>query len=154
VGLLLGLALAPTAQAVDLPPPTGALHFPAGSAAIGESGIRLLRRHAHFLRAHPGQRVRLEGHTDERGAAEFNLAIGARRAGGVKQMLIRLGATEDQIDTVSCGEEAPRDRRHDASAWRMNRRVELIYDVATEGDQGGERICLQREEKDGDGKRP
>ncbi len=70
--------------------------------------------------------VRLEGHTDERGSAEYNVALGERRAQAVKKALLLQGATESQLSTVSYGEERPVADGHDEAAWAQNRRVEII----------------------------
>ena len=73
--------------------------------------------------------MRLEGHTDERGSREYNIALGDRRAQSVRQVLLFQGASVDQIDTVSYGEEQPAVSGHTEDAWSKNRRVELIYQV-------------------------
>ena len=70
--------------------------------------------------------VRLEGHTDERGSAEYNVALGERRAQAVKKALLLQGAIETQLSTVSYGEERPVSDGHDEAAWSQNRRVEII----------------------------
>jgi peptidoglycan-associated lipoprotein len=70
--------------------------------------------------------VRLEGHTDERGSAEYNVALGERRAQAVKKALLLQGAIESQLSTVSYGEERPVADGHDEAAWAQNRRVEII----------------------------
>ncbi|MCX7058908.1 MAG: peptidoglycan-associated lipoprotein Pal [Pseudomonadota bacterium] len=70
--------------------------------------------------------VRLEGHTDERGSAEYNVALGERRAQAVKKALLLQGASESQLSTVSYGEERPVTDGHDEAAWAQNRRVEII----------------------------
>lgn len=70
--------------------------------------------------------VRLEGHTDERGSAEYNVALGERRAQAVKKALLLQGAVESQLSTVSYGEERPVADGHDEAAWAQNRRVEII----------------------------
>jgi peptidoglycan-associated lipoprotein len=73
--------------------------------------------------------VRLEGHTDERGSREYNIALGDRRAQSVRRVLLFQGASSDQVETVSYGEEEPAVSGHDEAAWSKNRRVELIYKV-------------------------
>jgi peptidoglycan-associated lipoprotein len=70
--------------------------------------------------------VRLEGHTDERGSAEYNVALGERRAQAVKKALLLQGALDTQLSTVSYGEERPVADGHDEAAWSQNRRVEII----------------------------
>ena len=73
--------------------------------------------------------MRLEGHADERGTREYNIALGDRRAQSVRRVLLFQGAAVDQVDTVSYGEEKPAVEGQDESAWSLNRRVELIYTV-------------------------
>lgn len=83
--------------------------------------------HAGYLVNNPGQRLRLEGHADERGSREYNLALGERRAQRVRQMLRVQGVDSGQVEIVSYGEEAPASDGHDESSWGLNRRVELVY---------------------------
>ena len=83
--------------------------------------------HAKYLGAHPATRVRLEGHTDERGSREYNIGLGERRAQSVRRALLLQGATDTQISTVSYGEERPAAPGHDEAAWAKNRRVEIVY---------------------------
>jgi peptidoglycan-associated lipoprotein len=87
----------------------------------------LVEAHAKFLRENPGRKMLIQGNTDERGGREYNLSLGQRRSDGVKRMLILLGAREDQIESVSLGEEKPRSEGHDESAWSQNRRSDLLY---------------------------
>lgn len=83
--------------------------------------------HAAYLAAHPGRNVVLEGHADERGTQEYNVALGEQRAQAVARMLQLQGAANGQIQVVSFGEEKPADTGHDEPAWQQNRRVELSY---------------------------
>ena len=87
----------------------------------------IIEAHAGYLAAHPNARVILEGHTDERGSREYNLALGERRSIAVRQMMTVLGVSPDQIQVVSYGEEKPAAEGHDEEAWRLNRRVEITY---------------------------
>lgn len=87
----------------------------------------LIREHGRYLRTRPGLTVRLEGHTDERGSREYNIGLGDRRAQAVKRMLVLNGVSEDQIRTVSYGEERPAVAESNEDAWAKNRRVELDY---------------------------
>ena len=73
--------------------------------------------------------ITVEGHADERGSREYNIALGERRADAVRQLMTLLGATNPQIRIISYGEERPAAVGHDESAWRLNRRVEIIYRV-------------------------
>ncbi|MEA5444224.1 peptidoglycan-associated lipoprotein Pal [Gammaproteobacteria bacterium AB-CW1] len=87
----------------------------------------LVREHARYLRDRPDLRVRLEGHTDERGSREYNIGLGDRRAQAVRRMLVLHGVSEDQIRTVSYGEERPAIPESNEDAWAANRRVEIDY---------------------------
>ena len=73
------------------------------------------------------QQIRLEGHADERGTREYNLALGERRANAVAQYLVANGISKSRIETISYGKERPADPGHDESAWAKNRRVELVF---------------------------
>lgn len=87
----------------------------------------IVEAHAKYLADHPTARVRLEGNTDERGTREYNLALGERRAKAVEQMMTLYGASAQQIQTVSYGEERPVDPAHNEAAWAKNRRVDIVY---------------------------
>lgn len=87
-----------------------------------------IEQHAIYLKSHPTVKIRLEGHTDERGSREYNVALGERRALSVRQVLLLQGVTSEQITTVSFGEELPLDLGRDESAWSQNRRVEIVYE--------------------------
>lgn len=87
----------------------------------------LVIAHAQYLRDNPNAQVILQGNTDERGSREYNLALGQRRADGVKNMMTLSGARESQIEAVSLGEEKPRVSGHDESAWAENRRTDILY---------------------------
>jgi peptidoglycan-associated lipoprotein len=83
--------------------------------------------HARRLAQTPGLRVRLEGNTDERGSPEYNIGLGERRAQAVRRALMLQGAGEQQIVTVSYGEERPASEGESEEAWAQNRRVEVIF---------------------------
>jgi len=83
--------------------------------------------HAQFLKANPRAKVSLEGHTDERGGREYNLALGQKRADAVRQSLSLLGVSESQIESVSFGKEKPAAQGADESAFAKNRRAEFFY---------------------------
>ncbi len=85
----------------------------------------VLSYHARDLAANPSKRIRLEGHADERGTREYNLALGERRAEGILNYLIVSGAARRQIEVVSYGEEQPADRGSNDRAYQQNRRVEI-----------------------------
>jgi len=83
--------------------------------------------HAKYLQTNKPVRVTLQGHTDERGSREYNIALGQKRSDAVKKQMQLLGATDIQIETVSFGKEKPKNDGHDEAAWAENRRVEIIY---------------------------
>ncbi|WP_144393821.1 peptidoglycan-associated lipoprotein Pal [Pleionea sediminis] len=88
----------------------------------------LLRAHAWYLSRNPGVQVTIEGHCDERGTPEYNLALGERRGNSVKDILISYGVNSSQIRTVSYGEEKPANPAHNEEAWEENRRAILDYE--------------------------
>jgi peptidoglycan-associated lipoprotein len=83
--------------------------------------------HAKFLIANKGRKVAIEGHTDERGGREYNLALGQKRAETVRRALVLLGATDAQIEAVSFGKEKPAAPGSDEASWAQNRRAEINY---------------------------
>ncbi len=86
----------------------------------------VLTVHAKDLAANPSKRIRLEGHADERGTREYNLALGERRAEGIENYLIVNGVARRQIETVSYGEERPAERGQSEAAYQANRRVQIV----------------------------
>jgi peptidoglycan-associated lipoprotein len=86
--------------------------------------------HGPYLAKHPDLHIRVEGNTDERGGAEYNLALGQRRAESVKSALKILGAQDGQVEAVSFGKEKPKAPGHDESAWSQNRRADIVYPAA------------------------
>jgi peptidoglycan-associated lipoprotein len=103
------------------------VYFDFDSSEIKGEGTDIVAAHAKYLAANPGTRVRLEGHTDERGSREYNIGLGERRAQAVRRALLLQGAADAQISTVSYGEERPAVPGHDEAAWAKNRRVEIVY---------------------------
>ena len=89
--------------------------------------VPLLEGHARFLAADRQRRVALEGHTDERGGREYNLALGQKRAEAVRRSLALMGVQDAQMEAVSFGEEKPANAGTDEAAHSQNRRVELVY---------------------------
>lgn len=102
-------------------------YFEFDSSELSEQALETLKAHGEYLATHPERTVIIEGHTDERGSREYNLALGENRAEAVARVLKLNGAAEDQIETVSYGEEKPAAMGHDEQAWAENRRAELIY---------------------------
>jgi len=103
------------------------IYFEYDSAEIAGADQDLLVTHAGYLVANPGQQITLEGHTDERGSREYNIALGDRRALSVQRMLELNGVAPGQVNVVSYGEEKPAAEGHSDAAWRLNRRVEIVY---------------------------
>jgi peptidoglycan-associated lipoprotein len=87
----------------------------------------LVEAHAKYLRENPPARILIQGNTDERGSREYNVSLGQRRSDGVKKMLVLLGARENQIESVSLGEEKPQAEGHNEDAWSKNRRSDILY---------------------------
>lgn len=87
----------------------------------------IVQAHASYLARHPRARGRIEGNCDERGSREYNLALGQRRADSVRNMMKLLGASDNQIETVSFGEEKPLCTEQDEGCWSQNRRSDIIY---------------------------
>jgi peptidoglycan-associated lipoprotein len=106
------------------------VYFDFDSSEIKGAGTDVVAAHAKYLAAHTATRVRLEGHTDERGSREYNIGLGERRAQAVRRALLLQGASDAQISTVSYGEERPAVAGHDEAAWAKNRRVEIVYLLA------------------------
>jgi peptidoglycan-associated lipoprotein len=103
------------------------IFFDFDNSLIKEEYKPLLQAHARYLAEHPGTKVTVQGNADERGSAEYNLALGQRRADAAKQTMSVLGTSGSQIDTVSFGKERPRCTRSDESCWSQNRRDNLAY---------------------------
>jgi peptidoglycan-associated lipoprotein len=87
----------------------------------------LIEANAKFLSANPNMKLTVQGNADERGSREYNLALGQRRADGVRRAMVLLGVRESQVDTVSFGEEKPRSQGHAEQAWAQNRRSDMLY---------------------------
>lgn len=95
--------------------------------AVPEADKPMLQAHAKYLSEHPNRKVELSGNADERGSNEYNLALGQRRADGVKKLLELGGAQASQLTTVSYGEEKPKATGHDEASWSQNRRTDINY---------------------------
>jgi peptidoglycan-associated lipoprotein len=101
-------------------------YFDFNKADIRPDARDALTKTAEFLRNNPGIRATVEGHCDERGSTEYNLALGDRRAGAVKQYLVSLGISADRISTVSFGKEKPFCTQSNESCWQQNRRGHFV----------------------------
>jgi len=103
------------------------IYFDYDSSTIQPQFRAVVEAHSAYFAARPNVIVVLEGHADERGSREYNLALGERRAQTVKRQMALLGVPEAQIRTTSYGEERPVVSGHDESSWSQNRRVEILY---------------------------
>lgn len=95
--------------------------------SIGPKYTGLIERHGKYLLSQPALSIRIEGNADERGSAEYNLALGQKRAEAVVRALRIYGVKDNQVEAVSWGEEHPQAIGHDEAAWDQNRRADLIY---------------------------
>jgi peptidoglycan-associated lipoprotein len=102
-------------------------YFEFNSAELSESDREALATHARFMNTKRDVTVVLEGHADERGSREYNLALGERRAKVIERVLTLQGVSPQQIQVISFGEERPQAFEHDEESWRLNRRVQLLY---------------------------
>jgi peptidoglycan-associated lipoprotein len=116
-----------------LPPPLRSalrpIHFEFDQYTLTDEARRTLDTLAAALRAQPSFGVLIEGHADERGTLEYNLALGANRAQAARDYLVSLGIDASRVDTVSYGEERPLDAGHDELAWALNRRATFVVRV-------------------------
>jgi peptidoglycan-associated lipoprotein len=106
---------------------TKTIYFDFDESTIRSDFVDVLRAHAGYLITNPSAAVLLEGHADERGSREYNIALGERRANAVRQFLEAEGVSSAQINTISYGEERPAELGHDDMAWSANRRAVLVY---------------------------
>ncbi|HJU41513.1 MAG TPA: peptidoglycan-associated lipoprotein Pal [Vicinamibacterales bacterium] len=106
--------------------PLRPLFFELDSAEVSAEGQRLLQENAAIMKKYPTWQITIEGHCDERGTAEYNLALGERRALAAKTYLVSLGIPADKVKTVSYGKEFPFDPGHDDAAWAKNRRAHFV----------------------------
>lgn len=112
------------------------VHFDFDRSEIRADAEEVLQRKVSVLREYPGVSLRIEGHADERGSNEYNLALGQRRAEAVRRYLISYGLEARRFTTISYGEERPLVNLHDESGWAQNRRAEFI--ITDDGRLGAE----------------
>lgn len=105
------------------------IFFDFNQSEIRPAYLDIITQHGRYLAQNPSGRVRLEGHTDERGTREYNIALGESRAKSISRMLQLQGVSSAQMRSVSYGEELPVDESHNEPAWSKNRRVNIIYEV-------------------------
>jgi len=104
------------------------IYFAYDSNDVAEEHVELVKHHGKYLSFNPEAKVRLEGHADERGTREYNVALAERRADAVKRLMQYEGADVSQITVVSYGEEKPVSFSHDDESMQLNRRVEIVYE--------------------------
>ena len=103
------------------------IYFMLDSSQVQDDFVPVIAAHAQYLVAHPDQRVVMEGHGDERGSREYNIALGEQRAKSIVSMMKAQGVADSQLQVVSYGEEKPASVGHDEASWELNRRVEIVY---------------------------
>lgn len=103
------------------------IYFDYDSNSVREEYQETLNLHAEYIRRRPDMVVILEGHTDERGSREYNIALGDRRAQSIKRAMVVRGVKAEQVRTVSFGEEKPAETGESEAQWAQNRRVVIIY---------------------------
>ncbi len=102
------------------------IHFDFDRYDIQSRDVAVMKENAALLAKYPGVKIQIEGHCDERGTAEYNLALGERRANSAKKHLVSLGIPENRLSTISYGEEKPLDSSSHEEAWSKNRRAHSI----------------------------
>jgi peptidoglycan-associated lipoprotein len=105
------------------------IYFDYDSNVVKAEYQPLIQAHSSFMTSHAESRARIEGNCDERGSREYNLALGQRRAEGVKRVMVALGVPDSHVETVSFGEEKPSAAGHDEASWASNRRDDVRYVV-------------------------
>jgi peptidoglycan-associated lipoprotein len=103
------------------------VYFDFDMALVKPAFRSVVERHGKYLTSNPKLAIKIEGNTDERGSAEYNLALGQKRAEAVRQALKIDGVKETQMEAISWGSQRPKAADHDESAWAQNRRADLQY---------------------------
>ena len=107
---------------------TNIIYFDYDVSQVRAEDVPTVNAHARYLANNASARVRLEGHADERGSREYNIALSERRSLSVQRLMMFEGTRADQIEVLAYGEERPVEFGHNESAWSKNRRVEIIYE--------------------------
>lgn len=102
------------------------IHFDFDRANLRPGDREILVNHGKWLSSNSATRVLIEGHCDERGTVEYNLALGERRARSARDFLVEYGISRDRLDVISYGKERPLDFRHNEEAWALNRRAQFV----------------------------
>jgi peptidoglycan-associated lipoprotein len=103
------------------------VYFDFDRSEVKDNFRAIVAAHGKYLASRPDSKVTIEGHADERGTREYNIALGERRIAAVTRILTLQGASSAQVDSISYGEERPAALGHDENAWSLNRRAEFIY---------------------------
>lgn len=103
------------------------VYFALDNYSVEPKFLPTMEAHGKYLAANPALHIRVEGHADERGGTEYNLALGQKRADAVVKVLKTYGVKDSQLEAVSFGKEKPVAAGHDEAAWSQNRRVDLAY---------------------------
>ena len=103
------------------------MFFGFDDAALSGEDRTLIELYGRYLSRHAEARLRIEGNTDERGSAEYNLALGQKRAEAVRHALALMGIRDDRLEAISWGKEKPKASGHDETAWAQNRRADIDY---------------------------
>jgi peptidoglycan-associated lipoprotein len=103
------------------------VYFEYDSSVVQSDSMPVIRAHAEYLSSNNGMSFTLEGHADERGTREYNIALGERRADAVRRILVANGVSDGQIKVISYGEERPAAFGHAENSWSRNRRAEMMY---------------------------
>lgn len=103
------------------------IYFMYDSSQVQPDFEPVINAHASYLVANSSQRITLEGHADERGSREYNIALGEQRANAISRLFKMQGVSPSQLEIVSYGEEKPAEEGSDEAAWQLNRRVEIVY---------------------------
>jgi len=113
-------------QPVAMPPGLENIYFDFDKAFIRNDAKPILENVAAYMKKNPGAMLQIEGHCDERGTSEYNMALGQRRADSTKKYLVNLGVDGSRLSTISYGEEKPADPGHNEAAWAKNRRAVFV----------------------------
>ncbi|MCK4842600.1 MAG: peptidoglycan-associated lipoprotein Pal [Methylococcales bacterium] len=105
------------------------IYFSFDDSQVQQDFIHIINAHALYLKNNSSQRIVLEGHADERGSREYNVALGEQRAKSVYRIMKMQGVSDSQVQIVSYGEEKPAASGMNESSWQLNRRVEIAYQV-------------------------
>ncbi|CAG0911732.1 unnamed protein product [Cyprideis torosa] len=108
---------------------TRVIYFDYDSTQIKSEFVAVVNAHGRNLADNPNARIRLEGHADERGSREYNIALSEYRAEAVRNLMKFQGVRDGQVETVAFGEEKPAELGHNETAWSRNRRVEIVYEA-------------------------